>query len=165
MRLFEIAAQYRALEALAESEDMAPEFIADTLDSLTGDFEVKAVAVAKFILGVEAESDAIKEAAAAMTLRAERLSKRAESIRAYLLLQFIAMNWKKINNPELVITRRDNPPAVQISNDLIVPGSYWVQPPAPPPRIDKRAVKEALTAGKDVPGCHLQSGERIEIRL
>lgn len=165
MRLFEIASQYRALESLADSDDLAPEFIADTLESLEGDFEVKAVAVAKFIMGLDAEAKAIAEAAAAMDLRALRIGKRAESMRAYLLLQFMAMDWKKINTPEIVIARRNNPVAVQVSDEPSIPEAFWIQPDPPPRRVDKKAVKAALQAGTDVPGAYLESGERIEIKL
>lgn len=165
MRLFEITAQHRALESLAESEELAPEFIADTLASLVGDFEVKAVAVAKFILNLEAEAAAVKEAAAAMNLRSTRLEKRAESVRHYLLLQMMAMNWTKINTPEFVIKRCTNPPAVTVTNDVIVPAQYWVQPEPPPLRLNKKALKEALQSGKEVPGCYLDNAERVEIKL
>jgi|SRR5882757_5481176 len=165
MRLFEISAQYRALESLADSEELAPEFIADTLEGLEGDFEAKAIAVAKFILGLDAEAKAIAEAAAAMELRALRIGKRAESIRAYLLLQFMAMDWKKINTSEIVIARRNNPVAVQVSDERSIPEAFWIQPEPPPKRIDKKAVKAALQSGTDVPGCYLESGESIRITL
>jgi hypothetical protein len=166
LKLFEIASQYRELERLADSEELAPEFIADTLESLSGDFEQKTIAVAKFILSLEANAEAIEKAADAMALRAARIAKRAESIRHYLLLQFQIVDWrKKIEADDIVIARRNNPVAVQVLDESSVPASFWVQPEPPPKRIDKKAVKEALQSGAEVPGCVLESGERVDIRL
>jgi hypothetical protein len=166
MRLFEITEQYRALERIEDSDELPPEVIADTLEGLEGDFEQKTIAVAKFILSLEANAEAIGNAAKAMELRAARIAKRAESVRAYLLFQMQAINWsRKIEADDIVIARRNNPVAVQVSDERNVPENFWVQPPPPPKRIDKKAVKEALESGTDVPGCYLESGERVEIKL
>jgi Siphovirus Gp157 len=166
MRLFDITSQFKALAQLEDSDDIASEVIADTLEGLEGDFEAKAIAVSKFILSLEASADSIKEAAKAMDLRAARLSKRADSIRHYLLLQMQIIDWRrKIEADDIVIARRNNPVAVQVLDESSVPPSFWVQPEPPPKRIDKKAVKEALQSGAEVPGCVLESGERVDIRL
>jgi hypothetical protein len=165
MKLFEISQQFQELERLADNDELAPEFIADTLEGLQGQFEDKAVAVAKFILSLEANADAIAEASKAMELRSIRLQKRADSVRAYLLFHCQALDVKKINTSEIVIARRNNPVAVQVSDDKAVPREYWRQPPAPPPQLDKKLIKEKLQAGEDIPGVYLESGERVEIKL
>ena len=165
LALYEIAHQFKALESLADSDDLPPEMIADTLEGLEGDFETKAVQVAKFILSLEANAEAVTKAADAMELRALRMTKRAESIRAYLLFQMQTVDWRKIDTPEIIISRRNNPAAVQVADEASVPDSYWVQPDPPPKRIDKKAVKAALQSGTDVPGCFLESGERVDIRV
>jgi len=38
------------------------------------------------------------------------------------------------------------------------------QPEPPPPSPDKTAIKEAMKAGVDVPGCKLTVGKRLEIK-
>jgi hypothetical protein len=166
MHLFEITDQLKQLERIADSGEIAPEIIADTLEGLEGDFESKAVAVAKFILSLEATSDAAKDAAKAMRERADRIAKRADCLRNYLLLQFQIVDWrKKIESAEVTIARRNNPVAVQVTDAESVPAEYWVQPPPPPPQLDKKAIKSALQSGISVPGVYLESGERIEIKL
>ena len=165
LKLFELTEQFRSLERLTESDELAPEFIADTLEGLQGDFEAKAIAVAKFILSLEAASEDIGEAAKAMELRAARVQKRADSVRAYLLFQMQAIDWKKIDAADIVISRRSNPVAVQVTDEHSIPAQFWVQPEPPPKRIDKKAIKEALQSGTDVPGCFLESGESIRITV
>lgn len=165
MKLFELTAQFKALEALGDSEEIAPEVLRDTLEALEGDFEVKAVAVAKFILSLEASASAIDDAAEAMALRAIRLEMRARSMRAYLLFHFQMFDFKKIETPELIIARKNNPVAVQVSDESVIPENYWVQPEPPPKRIDKKLIKAALQGGAAIPGCFLESGERVDIKL
>ena len=165
LKLFELANEFRALEALAESDDIPSEVIADTLEGLEGDFDSKAVAVAKFVLSLEAHADAINAAAATMDARAKRVYNRADSIRAYLLFNLQSVDRKRIETAELVIRRVTNPPAVQITDEAAIPRAYWVQPPPPPERIDRKAIAAALKAGERVSGAFLESGERVEIKL
>jgi Siphovirus Gp157 len=164
-RLFEITDQYRALLALEDSADIPPEVIADTLEGLEGDFANKAEAVAKFILSLEATAESVADAADKMAARSKRLVKRAESIRQYLLLQFQAVDFKKIETNEIVISRRKNPPALYVSDETRVPDVFWFQPEPPPKRIDKDAIKEAIKNGAAVEGCYVESAERIHIAL
>jgi hypothetical protein len=165
-RLFELAQEYRALSELESSDDLPPEVIADTLEGLQGEFQDKAAAVAKFILSLEADAAAIKAVAEAQANRAARLQKRAESIRQYLLLQFLFAGFdKKIETPEIRIARRKNPEAVNVIDESLVPAEYWRQPPPPPKQLDKVAIKAAIDGGVKVEGCYLAAGERIDIRI
>jgi hypothetical protein len=163
--LFELSAQYRDLLALADSDELPPEFIADTLSGLEGEIQDKSVAIAKFILSLEANSEAISEASKAMQKRAERIQKRADSIRAYLLFQWQSVDMRKLETPELRISRRNNPVAVQVQYEAEIPDRYWVDPPPPDKRLDKKQIKADLQAGIEVPGCYLESGERVSIDL
>lgn len=165
MKLFELAAQYIQLEKLTESDDIPTEVISDTLEAIEGDFDDKAVAVAKMILTLEAEGAAIDAAAETMRERAKRVSKRVDNLRAYLLFQCQALDKKRIETSEIVIVRRANPVAVQITDEAFIPERFYVQPEPPPPRLDKKALKIALQTGEHVNGVYLESGERLEIKL
>lgn len=166
MKLFEITAQFKALERLADEEDLPPDVVADTLEGLEGDFETKATEVAKFILNLESEAKARSDAAKAMAARAARTLKQAERMRHYLLLQMqIMQRTRPINTPLFVIARRNNPAAVQVSDEARVPDEYWRQPAPPPKALDKIAIKKALEKGVEIEGCYLESGERVDIKL
>ena len=165
MKLFEISAQFHELEKLADSDEIPAEVIRDTLESVEASFEDKAVAVAKMVLSLEAEAAAINDAAKKMEARSRSAQRRADSLRAYLLFQFQSIDKKRIETDELVLNRRANPVAVQITNEHAIPPEFWVQPEPPPKRIDKKAVKDALQAGAMIDGAFLESGERLEIKL
>jgi hypothetical protein len=163
-KLYEIVEQFKGLELLAQTEDLPAELIRDTLEGLQGDMQLKATNVAKFILGLEAEADAMHEAAEAIRQRGERRKRRAESIRAYLLLNMQTAGVTKVECPEFTMSVRKNPEAVQIMDPLNVPAEFMVQPEPPPPRPDKTAIKAALKEGREVDGCWLTQSERLEIR-
>jgi hypothetical protein len=165
LKLYEISNQFQALEQLGDSDDLPAEVIADTLEALEGDFDTKAVQVAKFILALEANAAAVKAAAKAQAERAARIAKRAESITAYLQFHMQALQRRRIETPDLVIKLQKNPPAVVITNEHAIPAKFWVQQEAPPKRIDKKAIKQAIDAGERVDGAYVEAGERLEINL
>jgi hypothetical protein len=165
MKLFTLAQQYRELEALVDSDEVPAEVILDTLEGIKGEFEDKAVAVAQMVLTLKAQSEAVAAVAKAQAERAARIEKRMESLKHYLLLQLQVVGRERIETDELVIRRQNNPPSVYVTNEYAVPKEYWVQPPAPPPRIDKLAIKEAIEAGTEVDGCFIERGEHVRITL
>lgn len=164
LTLYQLTGQYRELEALADSDDLPPEVIRDTLEGLTGELEAKATNVAAFTRNLEASADMIEEAAKAMQARARRLRTRAESVKAYLLYNMQAAGIRKIESPEFTLAIRTNPPAVVIREDAEIPAEYMVQPEPPPPRPDKKRIGAALKAGVQIDGCWLEQGERLEIK-
>jgi hypothetical protein len=165
VRLFELAAQFRSLENLIDSDEVPAEVILDTLEGIEGEFNDKAVAVAKMVLSLEANAAAVAAAAKAMAERSRRIEKRAESLKHYLLLQLMTVNRERIETDELVIRRQASPPSVYVTNEHAVPEEYWVQPEPPPKRIDKIAIKAALQQGIDIPGCFVEKGEHVRITL
>lgn len=165
LKLYEISNQFQALEQLGESDDLPAEVIHATLEALEGDFEAKAVQVAKFILSLEANAEAVRVGATQMMGRSNRIANRAASIKAYLQFHMQALDKKRVESPELVIARRSNPPAVVITDEHAVPAQFWVQPEPPPKRIDRRLIKAAIDAGERVEGAYVEAGERLEIKL
>lgn len=162
--LFDIAAQYRADCDKLASLDLDEQTFNDTLESLSGDLEVKATNIAAFTRNLEATAGAIKEAEAAMSARRKAIEAKADRLRAYLLSGMQAAGVQKIQTPYFELSIKSNPPSVVINEPGLVPAEFMRQPEPPPPAPDKKAIADALKAGKDVPGAHLQRGQRLEIR-
>lgn len=163
--LYQLAEQHRELERLADTtDDLPPEVIRDTIEALEGAIEAKAVSVAAVVRNLELHAEMIRTASKQLAERAARAEKRADSLRGYLLFNLQAVGVSKVESPEFTVAVRNNPEAVRIADDAELPPEYLVQPPAPPPRPDKTAIKAALKAGRDVPGCWLEAGQRVEIR-
>ncbi len=164
LNLYELVADFKAVEALESSDDLPEQVIRDTLEGLTGDLQVKATNICKFVRNLEVNAEAIDEAAKQMQARANRLRKRAESVKSYLLFNLQATGITRIEAPEFVITVRNNPESVRILEGAQIPAEYLVAPEPPAPRPDKTAIKAALKAGKHIDGAYLEAGQRIEIK-
>lgn len=162
--LYVLADQYLAdLQKLAEL-DLDDQTVADTLEGLAGDIEVKATNVAMFARNLEATAEAIKGAEAQMAARRKAVEARAESLRAYLKAQMERTGITKIESPYFALTIKQNQPAVHVEDAALVPTEFKKFTPPPPPTVDKKAVAEALKSGTDVPGCRLERGTRLEIK-
>ena len=162
--LYELAAEYRAdAEKLADM-DLDEQTLADTLEGLGGELEVKAQNVVMFTRNLEATAAAIKEAEAQMAARRKALENRAAGLRRYVLENMQFAGIQKIECPFFKLSIRDNPAAVDIYEPGLIPAQYMKQPEPPPPAPDKTAIKAAITAGTEVPGAKLTKGTRLEIK-
>lgn len=162
--LYVLADDYMAAARKLAELDLDEQTVADTLESLSGEIEVKATNVAMFVRNLEATAEAIKDAEAKMAARRKAVESRAQRIRDYLKAQMERCGIQKIESPYFTLAIRQNPPAVHVEAAELVPAEYVKAPPPPPPAIDKKAVAEALKAGKDVPGCRLERGTRLEVK-
>lgn len=161
--LYVLAQEYReAANTLADLE-MPPEVVADTLDGLAGDLEHKAVNVAALARSLEATAEQIKDAERQMKARREAIERRAEQLRAYLLGALRHAGIRKVSAPLLVLAVRATPAAVEVEDAAQIPAEFMRTPEPPPPTPDKLAIREALKAGRNVPGCRLVTGERLHI--
>lgn len=162
--LYEIVRHRAEFERLAESGEIDPQVIVDTLESLDGELNDKAISIAQFTRNLDATAQAVREAGKAMLERAARLEKRAQSIRDYMLFQLQFAQVTKIECPWFVIQVKKNPPAVVIDDEAAIPEAFKVQPEPPPPRPDKAKIRDALKAGEEVPGARLVQSERVEVK-
>jgi len=164
LTLYELAAEYRQAALTLADLDLDEQTVADTLEGLSGDLEVKATNVAMFARNLEATAAQIKEAEAAMATRRKAIEHRADGLRRYLLVCMQQTGVTKIDSVHFRIAVRDNPPAVDVFDSEQLPAEFMRQPEPPPPAPDKTAIKEALKAGRDVPGARLTQGQRLEVK-
>lgn len=162
--LYVLAHEYRDAANRLADLDLDEQTIADTLESMSGDLEVKANNTARVIRNMQSLAASIKEAESAMAARRKALEARAERVMRYLLDSMQHAGIQKIESPHFTISVRQNPPAVVINESGLVPAEFMRQPEPPPPSPDKKAIGDALKAGREVPGAHLARGVRLEIR-
>ena len=168
LHLWQLSERYSSLMQIMESEEMPPEAIRDTVEALEGELEDKLVACGHVVLNLESAAIAIKNAAAKQLARSERLAKRAESLKAYMLFHAQAVNMKPIEHTDFVLKLVNNTPSVIIDDPRQIPAEFMRTPePEPPPQPvpDKQAIARALKQDIEVPGAHLLRGQRIEISV
>lgn len=164
LTLYQIADQYIQDMQLLQDRDLDDQTFADTLESLSGDLEVKAQNVAMFIRNLEASAEAIKQAELQMAERRKAIEKKHERIKEYLLENMVRTGIKTIDCPFFKISVRDNPESLIVDSGANIPPEYYKQPPAPPPVLDKVSLKKDIQAGLVIDGCKLERKQRIEIK-
>lgn len=163
-QLYILAQEYRASADRLADLDLDERTVLDTLDGMSGELEAKATNVAMFIRNLEASAVAIREAEGQMAARRKSIEARAKRMNEYLLHNMQFAGVLKIESPHFALVVRNNPPAVVIDDSWQIPAEFMKQPEPPPPAPDKTAIKEAIKAGREVPGARLTQGVRLEIK-
>jgi hypothetical protein len=162
--LYELAQDFRAAADKLADLELDDQTVTDTLESMSGDLEAKAVNVAAFARNLEANAAAIKDAEAQMAARRKAIENRAARMRDYLLANMMVSGIQKIESPYFRLSVRENPPAVEIYEPGLIPAQFMKQPETPPPLPNKAEIAAAMKAGQEVPGCKLTRGVRLDIR-
>lgn len=161
--LYLIAADYRQqAEALADL-DLPPEVVADTLESIGGELQDKAQAVAMMARNLDANAAACKAWAKQATERAKAIEARAASLRDYLASNMQACGISKIEGPGITLSFRASH-AVVIDEPALIPVEYMRRPPLPPAEPDKEAIKAAIKLGEVVPGARVETRQNLQIK-
>lgn len=161
LKLYELSADYlRALDALAEIEDLPPEAIADTLDGLTGAWEDKALNVGRYVRALEAEAAAVEETKKRLDGRAKALAATAARLKGYLKTE-LEKTGLKPKAPDLAIRLQNNPPAVVVEDEAQIPDAFRRTETVT--TILKAEIGAALKAGTQIPGAHLEQTKRLVI--
>jgi hypothetical protein len=164
LALYQLSAVHRALADALSEADIDEVTIADTLESMSGDLEAKAVGTAMVARNLEAAAEQIKAAEAEMAKRRKAIESNATRVRKYLLDNLLVAGITKVECPHFRISVRENPGAVVVDNEQQIPAAYLTDPPPPAPVPNKSLIKAALADGFDVPGCRLVKGKRLDIR-
>lgn len=164
LSLYALTGEYLAAADKLAELDLDEQTVADTLEGLQGTLEVKATNVAMFVRNLDASAEAIRQAEADMAARRKAIQARAERVRRYLLENMERAGITKIECPHFALSVRKNPPSVAIVSEADIPPEFLRTPPPPAPTPDKKAIADAIKAGRDVPGATLQTTNRLEIK-
>ena len=166
LKLYDMADTYLdALERLPES-GLDDQTIADTMEGLEGALVQKAQNVVAYCLNLEAEANAIEEAAAKLKKRADVLQARRDSLRGYLHTHMLRAGITEIKALDGTFRARirDNPESVEVIAPEFIPEEYMrVIPEQKAP--DKNLIKDAVKRGETIPGVMIHRGTRLEIKV
>lgn len=161
--LYLLADEYRAAAAQLADMDLDPQTVADTLEGLGGELEIKAQNVALMARALEADAAAINGWIKEASKRAEALERRAEHLREYLARALKACGIQKVSGPGVEISFRKSS-AVVIDEPALIPADYWRTPEPPPAAPDKKLIAAALKDGAAIPGAHIETRQNIQIK-
>ena len=140
----------------------------DTLDGMEQELVRKAENVAVYIKAMEAEAKSLKAEEDKLKARRQAKENAAKRMREYLMDCMKQANISKIDEPKAVISLRNNPESVEISdeNEFI----SWANEEHDDflrfkaPEINKTAVKNALKSGADIPFASLTRSQSLTIK-
>lgn len=164
LSLYTIAQEHRAMVTALMATDSDTQTIADTIEAESYPLEVKAQNVAYAIKNLDATAAAIKAAEVEMAARRKSIESRVAHLREYVKTCMEIAGVSKIDCPHFALTIKANPPSVDIFEPAMIPAEFMRAAEPPPPAPDKTAIKEAIKAGRDVPGAMLAQGTRLDIK-
>lgn len=159
--LYELTADYQQLLELAEDPDIDPEVIADTLEGLDGEIEIKADGYAKVIRQLEADSAALKGEEERLAKRRRTIENNIANMKNTLQASMMITGKTKFKTELFSFGIRKNPASVIITDESRVTHDFMIPQP---PKIDKKAIKQALNEGFAFDWAHLEQTESLQIR-
>lgn len=164
MTLYELTTEYMELLAMLEDPDVDEDLIADTLEGIDGELEVKADGYARVMRQMDADAKAIKAEEERLANRRKSLENRAANLKGRLQQMMEITGKVKFKTELFSFGIQKNPAAVVIDEQYIenIPEEYLIRQD---PKIDRAKLKEDLKAGKDLDGiAHLEQTESLRIR-
>ena len=161
MTLYELTDEYRQLLAIAEDPDADPEALADTMEGLTGEIEVKAEGYAVVIGELETEEAKFRKEAERLLRHADSLKANTRRMRENLMNAMVAMDKKKFTTEhyKFSVVGNGGVRPMKITGD--VPDRFMMVKTEP----DMKAIRESLEDGFDLPFAHLEErGKHLSIK-
>lgn len=140
-----------------EGHDDDAELMADAVEGETNLLEAIGAALAEIdeaellILGGKAKIEQFGSRVAAE-------EKRVERIRALIERAMVALDLPTLRLPTATLSIAKRKPGLVVADESAIPTRFFVQPPAPPPKLDKKALLEALNDNQVIPGAGLDNG-------
>ncbi|XSE68749.1 siphovirus Gp157 family protein [Lactiplantibacillus plantarum] len=159
MNLYEMATNYRDLY---NNHDLDPASIADTLDALTDSMNVKADNIASWIDENQADIEFAKKRIKDLQAEKKRLEGLNDRLNGYLADTLDQAGIKKLTTDQHLVSVRNYRASTVISSPGLLTADYVKEVHEYQP--DKTAIYKALSAGKNVPGAHLEPNRKAVIK-
>lgn len=161
--LHEITDKHKELLALAESDKDMAQAVADTMESIEGEFEDKALSLISVVSNMDSDVAAIKSEIERLTARKKAIENRQDSMRNYLKMNMEASGINKIKCPLFTITLAKGRDMVRIDNIDEIPTDYIDIKTSYVPM--KKEILAALKEGEEISGTSLiKSDNSIRIK-
>lgn len=157
-KLHEIAAEYREVAALADSDDEGmAQAVLDTLEAVGGEFEQKAQTLVRITLNRDSDIAALEAEIKRLEDRKRVIVNQQQSFKDYLRRNMEATGITNISCPLFSITLAKGRESVVVDDENSIPDDLMrVKTEIAP---DKTAIAAKLKAGEEVPGARLERGQ------
>ena len=165
LSLYQLVGDRLDLQNKLQELNFDEQTVLDTLEGEATELEAKIEDYGFVIRNMEAFVGAMKAEEVRMTERRMRQEKKVEHIKEWLLTNMQACGITKIDCPVFSLSIKQNPPKVILDNEGLIPMEYFKEVIVEPIfSLQKKVVADAIKSGIEVPGAHLETGYRIEIK-
>ena len=159
--MYELTADYLAVLAMATDGETPPDAIADTLEAIGGEIEIKAENSAVIMQELNAEAGKIDAEIKRLTARKKSLETNVGAIKQRIFDAMKTTGKEKFKTTLFSFSIGKNPPKLVIDDAEKIPRKYLIPQPA---KIDNESLKNDLKAGKICKYAHLEQGESLKIK-
>lgn len=159
MNLFELTDKYREL---ANRDDLDPEMIKDTLDSIEDTFNSKVDNIATWIERNQMNVDWLTKKIQELRELQTTLKNKNKQLNQYLTEAIDNAGYKEVKTDNHFLKPRNYRPSVIVSDESVVPDSYKNVEQVT--KIDKKLLYEDLKNGKDIDGVELKPSRKVVIK-
>lgn len=153
-----LAADYDKLQQLVESGEFTAEDVADTLEGLEGALGDKLDAIMIYVRNIEGDVETLAKESKRLSDRKKQFENQIKNLKQYALTCLLASGKDGLKTLKNTFTARAGLVRVIIDNEALIPDALVdVQTITAP---DKKGIKEAIENGIDIPGAHLEVGDR-----
>ena len=154
MKLYELANEYRELENM----DLDAETLADTLESLEGEFDAKADAICHVLANLDSDRKSLAEESARLVSREVSIKKRQEGLKDYLRDNMEKLGKKKIESAKFTINCVAGRDKVRVYDEVQILDQYFTVVPESK-KLDKRMLLADLKEGFELEGVELEKSK------
>lgn len=164
MKLYEIKDLFVRFADMVENGEIEEDAIADTLESIEGEFEEKADNIACLVKTYNAEAEAIKSEEKKLKERREQKERQAENLKNYLSGTMLQLGKLKVETARNVLSFRK-------STSLHIDNEDWFMEKYPDlvnteikKSISKKDITDLIKQGQEFTGVELVEKQNLQIK-
>lgn len=159
MNLFELNEKYRELE---QRDDLDPETLKDTLDSISDSREVKLDNIANWIENNQADIDFLDKKIKQLQANKKSLVNRTKSLMEYMTTAIDDSGLKELKTENYILKPQNYRASVYISDEKEIPSEFIKFKAVE--SVDKKSIYELLKNGETVRGAELKPNRKTVIK-
>lgn len=159
--IYELTADYLEVLEMANNPDIPADAIADTLEAVGGEIEMKAENTAKILTELKASAENLKAEEKRLKSKRESIENNITAIKDRLYTAMKVTGKTKFKTDLFSFSIGKNPKSLVVDFPERVPAEYLIPQQ---PKVDNAKLKEDLNNGKVYDFAHLEQSESIRIK-
>lgn len=162
--IYELTQDFLTIQEMMEDPELDPQTLADTMEAVEGELEIKAESYAKIMKNLDGDVEALENEIRRLTSRKKAIEENIKRMKVALQGMMEVTGKTKFKTDLFSFGIQKNAPSVVIDVEDVydIPEDYLKYKA---PEINKTAIKEAIQKGENLEGiAHLEQSHSLRIR-